>query len=475
MKRIGSVLVIIAWLGSMGLLIDRYYGGPADVEVIPPAGLPRALFEEEWMGIYKGGEKIGYSHRKLEEADGGYHLTEGLKIKAKVMGVMKEMDTRISASLDGALRLMDFDAELMSDVDITVRGTIEGRELILAIGGDGGTRMHTFRLDDVPSLASAVIPVTVKDGRGGAREMSIIDPSSLSVSKMKIEVVGSEPIMSMGRMITAIKMEGSLQGVPLRYWVTEEGSVVRMESPMGLTLVRERKADAVKPGTPSLDLISQSSVPFTMSLPEDTEYLKVRIRGIDPRHFDLDGGRQRLTGDVLEIYKEEIDTVQRGEGLPERDGYLAETALVQAKAPAIRSLAGSIVGDEGEAVNRARMITMWLYENIRKEPVISIPSALDVLRKKRGDCNEHTTLFAAVARAAGIPTRMASGLVYSEGAFYYHAWPEVHIGRWVAVDPTLGQFPADAAHIRLLTGDLAEQMGIAAAIGRISLEGIACR
>ena len=41
-----------------------------------------------------------------------------------------------------------------------------------------------------------------------------------------------------------------------------------------------------------------------------------------------------------------------------------------------------------------------------------------------------------------------------EEGFFYHAWPEVYVGRWVSGDPTLNQFPADATHIRFVTGDL---------------------
>ena len=70
---------------------------------------------------------------------------------------------------------------------------------------------------------------------------------------------------------------------------------------------------------------------------------------------------------------------------------------------------------------------------------------------------------------------MALGLVYREGSFYYHAWPEIFIGRWIAVDPTLGQFPADAAHIRLISGDIGAQMRILGVIGKIKIEGIEYR
>ena len=59
---------------------------------------------------------------------------------------------------------------------------------------------------------------------------------------------------------------------------------------------------------------------------------------------------------------------------------------------------------------------------------MSIPNALEVLQSKKGDCNEHTVLFNAFARAAGIPAKTVVGVVYLRGAFYYHAWSEVWLG-----------------------------------------------
>ena len=79
-------------------------------------------------------------------------------------------------------------------------------------------------------------------------------------------------------------------------------------------------------------------------------------------------------------------------------------------------------------------------------------------------------LYVALARSVGLPARTAAGLVYLRGRFYYHAWPEVWLGRWVAVDPTLGQFPADAAHLRFVTGELARQLDLVRLIGRLRLD-----
>ena len=75
---------------------------------------------------------------------------------------------------------------------------------------------------------------------------------------------------------------------------------------MGFLLVKESKEDALKIARPSLDLLSQAAVPFKIRLPPDISYLKVRLTGISFTDLDMDGGRQKLIGDVLEINKEVI-------------------------------------------------------------------------------------------------------------------------------------------------------------------------
>jgi transglutaminase-like putative cysteine protease len=81
-------------------------------------------------------------------------------------------------------------------------------------------------------------------------------------------------------------------------------------------------------------------------------------------------------------------------------------------------------------------------------------------------------LYVALARAIGLPARTAVGLVHVRGRFYYHAWPEVYLNGWVAVDPTLGQYPADASHLRFLVGGLARQVELIRLIGRLSIEKV---
>jgi len=140
-----------------------------------------------------------------------------------------------------------------------------------------------------------------------------------------------------------------------------------------------------------------------------------------------------------------------------------------------RTQAGEIIGDERDALKAAALIHGWVYRTIEKKPALSIPSALDVLRLKVGDCNEHATLFVALCRAAGIPCKLCAGIVYNQGSFYYHAWSEFYAGRWVSADPTLDQLPADATHIRLIEGGLDRQLEIIRLIGALKVEVVEYR
>jgi transglutaminase-like putative cysteine protease len=154
---------------------------------------------------------------------------------------------------------------------------------------------------------------------------------------------------------------------------------------------------------------------------------------------------------------------------------LQSEPLLQVNDREITALAVRIAGNERDPRIIAERLNAWVYDSIAKEITITVPSALQVLRDRRGDCNEHTQLYVALARAIGIPARIATGLAYVNGKFYYHAWPEVWMNEWVAVDPTFGQFPADAAHLRFVSGGLTRQGELLRLVGTLRIEVLNAR
>ena len=155
---------------------------------------------------------------------------------------------------------------------------------------------------------------------------------------------------------------------------------------------------------------------------------------------------------------------------PEFAPYLANTPFLQTTDSRMHARARSVAGNWTNSLEAATALYEWVHRRVEKKSTVSLPSALDVLLRMEGDCNEHTYLFVALARSIGIPAKIRVGLTLHEGLFYYHAWPEVWPGRWVAVDPTFGQFPADAAHLRFVIGGLARQVELIRLIGRLRLD-----
>lgn len=155
--------------------------------------------------------------------------------------------------------------------------------------------------------------------------------------------------------------------------------------------------------------------------------------------------------------------------------YLASTFTVTARDPGIVATAREIGRGASDAREQVRRIVAWMQANVRVSPV-DVWSAVDALQRREAECQGHAYLYAALARALGVPTRVVNGIVYAEDfeGFLYHAWAESLVdGRWLAIDPTFGSVPADATHVKLVEGEtLAELTPLVEWIGRLKVRVI---
>ncbi|MEJ5171845.1 MAG: transglutaminase-like domain-containing protein, partial [Fimbriimonadales bacterium] len=122
------------------------------------------------------------------------------------------------------------------------------------------------------------------------------------------------------------------------------------------------------------------------------------------------------------------------------------------------ALAKKIVGAETNAARAAAKIQDWVYRELQPNAGIGVlRDAREVLKTKEGVCRDYAILTAALLRAAGVPARLASGLIYDDGAFYYHAWAEAWTGRdWVGVDSTRSRRGLSPLYIKTAQGNVEE-------------------
>jgi hypothetical protein len=81
--------------------------------------------------------------------------------------------------------------------------------------------------------------------------------------------------------------------------------------------------------------------------------------------------------------------------------------------------------------------------------------------------------YTALARAAGIPARICSGIVYFRDSFFYHAWAEIEPrpgAEWVAFDATLPTDFVDATHIKFAQGDPTAMFQAVRVVGQLKAE-----
>ena len=130
----------------------------------------------------------------------------------------------------------------------------------------------------------------------------------------------------------------------------------------------------------------------------------------------------------------------------------AATSTHPAADPAIRRLARRAAAGLTDPNSQVEALVRFVHGYIDYAEEDSPRTVPNILRDRRGDCTEYANLLTTMARALGFAARTVTGLAYDAGAesFALHNWSEVAVdGRWLAVDPTWDQVPADASHLRL--------------------------
>ena len=439
----------------------------------------------QWRGLYYRGEKIGFTVSETTPTEDGFELREDGRLQMTLLGATTAARVRTSARVDPTFALRSFDFSLDAGTGpVSVKGTVDGRRMTLTLTTTGGTRTEERTLDSDPALTLNLFRRLAQAGLvpGTRHEFSVFDPATLRNAPMVVEVKPREVVRANDRPLPAFRVEMAFSGLNTTSWVTDTGEVVREESPMGIIVVRESRDRAVAlavPGRIQMDLLDAAAVVPQMKLrqriddPRNVRRLRLRLEGADLSSPELQGLGQTVEGDVIEI--QDPQTLQPGPADREAALHLQPEALIESDAPEILAEAQVAVRGATGARPQAERLTRYVNAIIEKRPTMSLPSAREVLRTRVGDCNEHTALYVAMARSLKIPARVAVGLVYLRGAFYYHAWPEVYLaegrdrGLWLPVDPTLNEFPANGTHLRLARGGLDKQTAILPLVGRLKM------
>jgi len=470
----GLIFVI---LFSFRLDIFNKFGSVS--EELASFSTDRVPEKDSWMNILQNGRKIGTSHTFISKTTKGYLLKETLYIRLNTMGLIQDLILKTAGKLNKDFTLSSFDFEISSGrFNFSAQGSISGNVLSLKTQDFGSTKEVHTKIKERLYASSGIVHAAYAAGMKPGDEFSlhVFDPMSMSTQPVTIKVVGRESILNMGIQKKSMKIMMQYQGTTQLAWIGEHGEVIREKGPLGLSLEKTTRKNVLfgHLAESSQDLAEIASIRSNVILdnPLKLERIKVEISGINTKDVHLKGGRQVLKDNVLTIQKEDMAKLYDGviNTNTISDRFLRPEPFIESDHPKIMNLVKKIVTDNDTPFEKANKLMIWVNKNIEKRPVLSLPDALSTLINKVGDCNEHAVLLAALARASAIPARIEAGLVYLNGRFYYHAWNLLYIGKWVTVDATFGQIPADVTHIRFSSGRLQQQLDIMNVIGRVKLK-----
>lgn len=473
-KNILRAIVICLWVGLFGALLQRHYF-IRTIDFQEERILQRAR-EESFLGIYFREERIGYvKNRLVRSAAGKVTLYQDAFMNLNILDQVHPVSIRVKAELTPGFLLRNFIFNLSSPFYKTeAEGEVVGQEVRFTMSTGKGMISDSIHLDKPPFLSTNQRGYLLKQGLQAGDKIKIpyFDPISLAGKDTIMEYQGREKKLILGRIHNLHHFVESFAGMRINSWLDDQGRVVREESPAGFVFIAEPEFKATDLPSRGTEILSAVSVPVTGVMPEPTSRQTLTYRLVLPAdgEFVLDKDRQTLEGDMLTVTREEMPDAEAAVCM-DRPAELASTPYIQSKNLAITRQSRMLTADLDSPLAKVRVLADWVYENLEKRPVLGIPDALTTLQTRMGDCNEHAALFAALARNAGIPTRVAAGVMFYEGAFFYHAWNEVCLaGEWLSLDTTKNQLPADVSHIKFVEGETDEQIKIGALLGNLAIE-----
>jgi hypothetical protein len=492
-RKIAIIAIVFFWLSTAAWLVF-YEAFPGLLD--GTTGGYRTLLSQgvmvmdQWMSITFQGKQIGYSHTSVnagEAASARQYLVDNTTVlNLNVMGSRQRIAIKSQSAVDGAYRLQTFTFTLSSTgYSIEVQGKrLQGESFAVTVRSAGSTQRLTVRIPDDAMLYSPMTEMSLKSLEPGKQiTLRAFNPVTLSSQNITIRALRKETITHRSKSVEATVLTALVEGMETLSWIDSNGSILRQETLFGWTMEACDAKDALSRTSPgdSLtgDMLTSLAVPANgpvARLPT-ARAATLRLDGAAFVRDNLESQRQTvesITGNVAVI------RVQ-AETFPGRNGstnsspadlspWLTATPFVQSDDPRMIKRSREITAGTTDPRQAALAIFQWVYTKVAKVPTVSLPSAIDVLLRPEGDCNEHTYLFVGLARAAGIPAKIRVGLTLHNGLFYYHAWPSLYLGRWVDMDPTLGQTAVGADHISLFEGELAEQMKLMGVIGRLKVE-----
>lgn len=419
----------------------------------------------QYLGIFAGGRRIGYSvasSREVPYEGATAKLTES-KTRMKLALQTTPLDLEVDSStytVNGSVRRITFvqrSGGRTSECD----ATFGDKTVEIQMTSDGNRSNSS-----VPKPEGQIVddPVVYFLAHPGAKEATfwVLDPTAGSFVKNVARMKGAARVTLGAVTAQATRIDVEDPRMSTTIYISGKGDFLKATTPIGIDTVPLSEKEALAPieAGPPLDLATVTALVPDKPIENAPTLarLRLKITGIDLATLPT-GGHQstkRIAGGWIVDIKPPVGDTAAVIGQVGKPEFTAATPYLPADDPAMISEAKRIVGGETNLVPAAQKIRREVYRTMQPNAGIGVlRDAREVFKTKEGVCRDYAVLTATLMRAAGIPTRLATGLVTWDGTFYYHAWTEVWDGKnWIGMDSASPTDRISAGHVKLSEGNV---------------------
>lgn len=473
------------------------------------ASVPKA--GESWMGLYMNGRKMGYTYVRIESTF--FRGKKALRIATKSINKIEFLGNTVSQDITTTSytdsRFTPLYQEFVihsSGSTLTVKADFRPGKILVTTNSGGGVNRKEVIVPPNARLSGETTLIPLWKGRSVGYKASYysFNPLTLTLDRSDAVVEAQERVMLAGKTYKAFRVRVTTPLGQVIGWESTDGELLKGDMILGMTIYKEPKAIAQDmKSTAPLFLVegAQAPVPTVYRPPADfaiataittdtpihnprsTRSLSLIVSGMENEAFLISDDRQKISpvegkpGSYrIEITVKPFDPEQAAQlpiTQPSLRRFLARAPYLEIEDTPLQRTARTLRGEETNAYRIASRIRAWVHGNMTPDYTIGVPrSCAEIYRRRRGVCRDYATLFAGLARAAGIPTRMVGGIVYGEGRFYYHAWVECWVGTWVPFDATMDTDFVDATHIKFIQGDVTDIYRFTEVVGRLRVTSV---
>ncbi|MDP7036038.1 MAG: transglutaminase-like domain-containing protein [Planctomycetota bacterium] len=432
---------------------------------------------DQWYGIYMQGKKVGYAHLKTGPIDHQgmpvFQVDATIKIEAQIESMKMQIGHRSNthfATQAPWKRLRAQEVMDMAGARTTYKEAfVDGRYSVTTLTPSGTQQQVTDQpsasLADHFAIELACLRGVPKGYKGESLSWNVetMNDEKKTFEFLRVETRISGGVTTSLAHVREIGEDGDASEI---VYEMETGRIVQWSMGSLFTMRLEPKEMALdRSKIRDYVLTSNHSVDRKLGFNDPTrvERCHLFLPGLLPTDVkksprldinERDGG--------VEIWVRNEPFSAPGEATSDPAHFLKDSPGIQSAHPEMVALAQKIVGLETSPRKKAERIVHWVYANVEKSRLFDT-DALTVLRKRKGDCSEHSILAVALARASGIPAQKEGGMMYAgdrQNVFVAHAWVRFYLeGAWVEMDPTWDQVQVDATHITLTSTGFSKLQG----------------